>query len=218
MAATNQNGTEPAGWLTAQRLKAAMLVAEDELSDEQIIADVGVASRVTLWRWKENPAFQGAVAEHRIRLEASMSRFSVAKRRKRVEYLQALFDRQWSIMEQRADEAPQRLPENVSWGPGSNKPKYVAGMDTGLITHDVKSVGYGPDQELVDVYKVDTALSAEIRNTLKQAAQEVGQWTEKQEISKDGEELTQVLFVMPQKGSNPPVYAPKGAEQDGDSE
>ncbi len=75
----------------------------------------------------------------------------------------------------------------------------------------MKVVGYGDSAEVVDVFTVDTALMAEIRNTMKQAAQEVGQWTEKQEISKDGEELTQIIFTLPVKGSTPPIYV-DGAE------
>lgn len=81
------------------------------------------------------------------------------------------------------------------------------GGDTGLMVRSIKVVGNGEDAEAINLYSVDTALMAEIRNTLKQAAQEVGGWSEKRELSASGEgELTQIIFTMPTKGSNPPIF------------
>lgn len=176
--------------LTALQSRAAVLVADDELTDEAISAELGITSR-TLRNWKVQSAFQAAVTEHRARIAASISRFWIAKRRKRVQRLQQLADAAISVIEQRAaDPAMAEAP----------------GGDTGLVVRSVKVIGSGPDAEMVNVFTVDTALSAEIRNTLKQAAQEVGQWTEKREVGLGSEaELTQVLFVMPVKGSNPPI-------------
>lgn len=179
--------------LTAPQREAAILVADDELTDERIAAQVGVTSR-TLRTWKSYPEFQAAVADHRMRLEAAISRFWIAKRRKRVEKLQLLADKAVAVIEQRA--ADSSMDD-------------VPGGSTGVIVRDVKSVGYGTEAELVDVYKVDTALMAELRNLMKQAAQEVGQWSEKHEITKDTEELTQVIFFMPEKGSQPPIFPAK---------
>lgn len=177
--------------LTAVQSRAAILVADDELTDEAISAELGITSR-TLRNWKDRPVFQAAVAEHRARIAASISRFWVAKRRKRVKRLQELADAAISVIEQRA--ADPTLAD-------------VPGGTTGLMLRDVKVVGTGEDAERVDMYRVDTALMAEIRNTLKQAAQEVGDWTEKREVGLESDaELTQVVFVMPVKGSKPPIY------------
>ena len=63
----------------------------------------------------------------------------------------------------------------------------VAGGRTGLIVHNVKGVGKGEDFQLIDLYEVDTGLLKELREHEKQAAQELGQWTEKRELTgKDG--------------------------------
>ena len=48
---------------TGQRERAALLLAEDELSDEKIAEHVGIGSR-TLWRWKTYPEFTDRIAEH----------------------------------------------------------------------------------------------------------------------------------------------------------
>ena len=167
------------------------MVADDELTDDQIAAEAGVANR-TLYYWKELPTFQAEVAEHRARIAASISRFWIAKRRKRVAAVQNLLDGALSVIEQRATD-----PSMAD----------VPGGTTGLIVRDVKVVGTGNEAERVDVYRVDTALMAEIRNGLKQAAQEVGDWTEKREVSGMGDnELVQVIFTLPAKGSQPPIF------------
>lgn len=63
----------------------------------------------------------------------------------------------------------------------------VAGGKTGLIVHNVKGVGKGEDFQLIDLYEVDTGLLKELREHEKQAAQELGQWSEKHELTgKDG--------------------------------
>jgi hypothetical protein len=54
----------------------------------------------------------------------------------------------------------------------------AAGGTTGLLVRTVKSVGKGNDAELIDLYEVDTGLLREIREFSKQAAQELGQWTD----------------------------------------
>lgn len=192
----HENPAKTSKTLTAPQRKAAVLVAEDELTDEQIAADVGVSTR-TLYYWKGLPAFQAAAADHRQRIAASISRHWIAKRVKRVQRLQDLAEKAIAVIEQRA--ADPRMAE----APGGN---------TGLMTHTVKVVGYGETSEAVDVFTVDTALMAEIRNTMKQAAQEVGQWSEKHEVTKDSEELTQVLFVLPVKGSQPPIFPKESPE------
>lgn len=63
----------------------------------------------------------------------------------------------------------------------------AAGGETGLLVKTYKQVGSGENAQLVEEYAVDTGLLREMREHEKQAAQELGQWTEKQEIAgKDG--------------------------------
>ena len=77
----------------------------------------------------------------------------------------------------------------------------VAGGKTGLIVHNVKGVGKGEDFQLIDLYEVDTGLLRELRELEKQAAQELGQWTEKKDITSDGKALTNAtVIVLPDNG------------------
>jgi hypothetical protein len=57
--------------LTARRVKAAQLVAEDSLSDERIAAAVGI-SRRGLAKWKQQPAFIELVNEIAEKLAAEI--------------------------------------------------------------------------------------------------------------------------------------------------
>lgn len=49
--------------LTIRQERAALLVAEDALTDEAIVAEVGI-TRDTLHRWKKQTAFAAAVSAH----------------------------------------------------------------------------------------------------------------------------------------------------------
>ena len=51
--------------------------------------------------------------------------------------------------------------------------KSVPGGSTGLVTPTWKQLGTGDQMQLVPEYRANTALSAEIRLTLKQVAREV---------------------------------------------
>lgn len=143
-----------------------MLVAEDDLSNADIAAAVGVA-RQTLDLWKLRPEFKARAAEHVAELEAAVSRYAVAKRRKRVAIIQGQVDRLLGVIEERAVGMA-----GVSFGTG-----------TGLLVHQTKVVGTGQNQQTIDEYVVDTGTLKELREHLKQAAQEVGQWSDKQEVT-----------------------------------
>lgn len=59
----------------------------------------------------------------------------------------------------------------------------VPGGDTGLIVRQVKVVGTGKNAREIDEYKYDAALMQEIRELERHAATELGQWSEKQEVT-----------------------------------
>lgn len=71
----------------------------------------------------------------------------------------------------------------------------VAGGKTGLIVHNVKGVGKGEDFQLIDLYEVDTGLLKELREHEKQAAQELGQWTEKKDLTTNGQPLRFTISI-----------------------
>ena len=59
----------------------------------------------------------------------------------------------------------------------------ASGGTTGLLVRTLKSLGSGDALRIVEEYAVDTGLLRELREHERQAAQELGQWTEKHEHS-----------------------------------
>jgi len=57
----------------------------------------------------------------------------------------------------------------------------VPGGTTGLLVHDVKSIGNGRNAERVDLFRIDTGLLAELRALEMEVAKELGQWTDRSE-------------------------------------
>lgn len=170
---------------TKRREEAAKLVAEDELTNEQIAECLGV-TRQCLDKWKRHPDFQGRVAQLLAEIRAAILAEGIADRVKRVRAQNDRWDRMRRVIDERAED-PQFQD--------------VAGGRTGLIVHNVKGVGKGEDFRLIDLYEVDTGLLAEMRATEKQAAQELGQWTEKRDIVSDGRALNAAtIIVMPDNG------------------
>jgi hypothetical protein len=184
-----ENGSEKP--LTAPQARAAALVAADELSDAAIAAELGIGER-TLYRWKELPAFQGAVAAHVAKVQAAMLRLDVAKRHKRLAVLDDLHRKMLAVIEERGaamkDDAP--------------------GAGTGLIVRDLKVIGGGEHAQTVEVFAFDRAIVAEVRATHEQAAKELGQWTEKVEHGGAVERRVRVVLDEPL----PPPATPEPAE------
>ena len=172
----SQNATPPSQnvpqiGLTKQQIDAAALVAEDAQTDEEIAASVGVDRR-TLTRWKHDEDFIAEVRRLIEEYEKQILHVGIAQRRKRLDALNNRWHRMQKVIEARAVDPAHAV---------------AAGGDTGLLVRDVK----GAAGEIVEVFAVDTALLKEMRETEKQAAQEVGQWVEKiAETKPDGSQLT----------------------------
>ena len=168
---------------TKVRTDAAVLVAENALNDADIADRLGV-SRKTLFRWRQHPEFSARVADHVSDFEASTLRYEITRRRRRVAALQGRWEKLQAIVEQRAgcfgDDAP--------------------GADTGLLVRQYRSIRSGtsesgdPEYETVTEWVLDAPLLKELRETEKQAAQEVGQWTEKREVVGPGGGPIEVVF------------------------
>lgn len=74
----------------------------------------------------------------------------------------------------------------------------AAGADSGLM---VLTVRHLPGGGRTEEWAVDTGLLRELRELEKQAAQELGQWTEKKDITSDGKALTNAtVIVLPDNG------------------
>lgn len=151
---------------TGQSEDAAQLLADGRLTQQEIAGRIGV-DRKTLWNWRQHPEFAARVEEHLAAFRDEVRRRGLAMRERRVGALNDRWNRMQRVLEARADD--KELQE-------------VPGGTTGLVVKDVKGVGKGENFQLIDIYRVDTALLKELREHEKQAAQELGQWVEKQHI------------------------------------
>ncbi len=144
--------------MTGPRIAAARLVAEDELTDQQIADQFGI-HRATLETWKRAPEFRERVEHFTKQVGDKVLRYAVARKCKRLQAQQDRWERMHQVIAERAEaEVMQGVP----------------GGGTGLLTHTLKSIGGGDNARVVDEYTVDTGLLKEIRELEKQAAQEVG--------------------------------------------
>jgi hypothetical protein len=150
---------------TKGRSEAAVLLAEDELNDEQIAERAGV-SRRQLTTWKQHPTFRARIDELAAEFEQSFLRIGIARKRRRIAALNDRHQRMCRVIEERAAD-----PEMQE----------VAGGTTGLLVRQVKVIGTGEHARTVEEYAVDTGLLSEMRQTEKQMAQEVGDWVDKSE-------------------------------------
>lgn len=167
-----QNGTEAT--LTGKHLRAAVLEAADELTDEQIADAVGVA-RSTFNRWRAKPEYAAEVDRQKQAILAQALRLPIAKKHKRLSVLNDLHDKQLAVIDARA----------IEHGPNLK----IAGGATGLMVREFKMIGSGRDAQVVETYGVDVALLREIRGTQEQAAKEVGDWS-------DGSTITAIAAIQ----------------------
>lgn len=178
----NRKETQGFTW-TAQRTRAAILVAEDALSDEGIANALGI-NQSTLWRWKQHPAFAARVAEKVAALDRAVSRYRIARRRERIRILDQQQTRLLELQDARAVEYAGKVP----------------GGETGLMIPQVKIGGGGPDGPLVVTEWVRDDISPELRALQKQAAQELGQWSEKSTIDHTGGIRREIVVVGADEG------------------
>lgn len=162
-----QDLAEKAFEWTGRREQAALLVAQDELSNEEIAAACGV-KRQTLDFWKTFPQFKERVAEHVRAIREAVLTQGIANKVKRVKAM----DDRWNKLKRIADERG-----------AAAAMRSVSGGTTGYIVRQVKFDKFGGQ---IDEYAVDTGLLSELRALEKQAAQEVGDWVERKEHAGPG--------------------------------
>jgi hypothetical protein len=165
--------------LTKKQDQASLWLAEGERTEEAIAAALHL-NPITLWRWKQQPAFAAAVGAHKARWAAEIEQEGIANRQNRVN---ALNDR-WRLMQQviAARAADERMTGT--------------GHETGLLVRTYKPGKY----RVVEEYKVDAALLAELRAHEKQAAEELGQWTKKTDVTSGGKPLDLASLVLWARG------------------
>ena len=175
---------------TKARERAAKLVADDRLTNEQIAADVGV-SRRTLDNWKTWPEFQERVAQIVERTRKAILSRGIAVKANRVGSLHDRWERLQRVIEERAGDA---LVADVPGGTtGLLVPEPMLLKVQGEMGEDGRFIATGESQ-IVYKYAVDTGVLKELRDIEKQAAQELGQWTEK--VQHSGDEDAPIAFTL----------------------
>jgi hypothetical protein len=134
---------------SAKATEAALQVALDERTDEQIAAAAGV-SRRTLASWKLQPEIAGRVEGHRAEFREVARRRAIARSDRRLAALNERWQALRRVIEERAADPTMRA---------------VPGGTTGLLRP-------GP----LGTFVVDVALLRALLDHEKQAAQELGQW------------------------------------------
>jgi hypothetical protein len=169
--------------LSTSQVDAAAMVAEDRLTNDQIGAAIGV-TRKTIERWKSDAEFAARVAEIVEAARAEALRCGVAVKAERIRGYQDRYQRMRALLDARAAMG-QRLVAATQGDSDADrylrslfgKGELPPGLETGLLVKTVKVVGKVTEEE----WSVDTGLLSEMRACEKQAAQEMGDWTERQE-------------------------------------
>lgn len=169
-----QNGTD---FWTIERIKAAQLVAENRMTDAEIAKECG-SSRRQLLRWKSEPVFQARVKKIITQTADSLQKKGIRDKDRRLAKLDRIIRRIELVIKGRAADM-----------------EGVPGGQSGLLVRDYKG-----SQVLTDVYKFDAAMVKEYREAMKQAAIELGEWTEKRELTgTEGTSLLEPLAAALQK-------------------
>ena len=158
------------------RDRAAMLVARGGLPDAEIARQLGV-SAPSIWKWKQREDFQRWVDDYLVDWRRELSQIGLASKEARLAFLSDRHARMTQLLEERA-----------------NDPSLegVPGGSTGLLTRQIKIIGTGQSAQIVFEYTFDAALVRELREHERQAAQELGEWTERREITgRDGGPVAQ---------------------------
>jgi hypothetical protein len=138
--------------------RAAILSAEDELSDTEIARRCGITRR-TLMRWKKQPAMQQKTAEHLRLSKQRCERQMISERHKRIADVNVRWKGLQDIILER-----------------SNSPEMqgVPGGSTGLLRQ--RPVSFRRDGVVKMHYEVDRTLLKEMCHLEVAAARALGQW------------------------------------------
>lgn len=176
--------------LSTKQQRAAELVADDRLTNEQIAAQVEMTRR-TIDNWKTLPAFKERVQEIVLAARAEAMQHGIAVKEERVRGYQQRSRLMWQLLAARAErgrvlmeaaatgKTPGGLPLPDGWEKGKTPPP---GIETGLL---VKQTKFSPSGVEITEWAVDTGTLTSMLALEKQAAVEMGQWTEKSDVQHD---------------------------------
>lgn len=156
--------------MDARKARAARLVAEDNLTDEQIAGQAKVTDR-QLRNWKQEPAFRQAVSEHIAQITEQVLSQGIARLDKRLAAKQDRWRRLQRAIEEQADNP------DVKDRPGGK---------SGFLFHREIPTRFGTIEE----YTLQTGVSAEMRALEMDAARDTGQYVERLHVRFDPSALT----------------------------
>lgn len=179
---------------TGAREEAAVLVADDTLSDTEIAARVGVTRR-TLTNWRQHPEFAARVGDHVGALQAAMLRFRIAKKRERVKVLDDLHTAALGVVAARRARHRAEMGDDPEAAAAAGAKRVFgrvvpAEALTGLV---VEKETFTASGIRTSEWSVDTGLVREIRALHEQAAKELGQWVDRSEVS--GTQVVRIVGV-----------------------
>lgn len=148
------------------KLRAVMLVAADEMQDKDIAAEVGIGTK-TLYTWKSSPEFAARVQDARAEIAAGALRFAIAKKHNRIAWLDDLASRMRRTISDRAAAAAADDAAPIE-------------AHSGLYT--ARTVMASSGRSRTD-WSFDGQLVREYRSTLEQAARELGQISDRVEVT-----------------------------------
>ena len=146
---------------------AAELVARGNML-EPAIAELAGCSTRQLHNWTQGEYFQARLQHHLEVQRKAIEATGIAIRQNRIRAQ----NERWMAM--------QRV---ISERAAAVEYAQVPGWPTGLLVHNVRSIGGGKSAERVDLFEVDTGLLRELRELEKHTAIELGQWEEKSQHS-----------------------------------
>jgi hypothetical protein len=170
------------GQYRTKKHKAAILLAEDELTVTEVAKTLGI-SRSFLYEWKAEPEFQQIIGHYAGEIVADALKLPIAKKMWRVQVLNDGVLGDLEAKRLRGEYYASLLADNAETAMmrefGHAVPEWAA---TGKFVSQPKIAANG---KTVTEWAYDRALESAIESKLKQAAQELGQWVEqsKQDIN-----------------------------------
>lgn len=173
----------------ARMERAARLVAEDDLTDEQIAETIGISKR-QLERWKQLPDFKARVAQHVADITHQVMHSGYCRVDKRLQLLNTNVNRLEAIIGAKREQVlKEREAKRGELGEALDDDEEMEqhylktlgelaaqpGAETGLLIRKETPVKHGVQVE----HLIATHVIAEERALLKHIAQETGEWIER---------------------------------------
>lgn len=164
---------------------AARLCAEDLISRDGIAEQCNI-SRATLQRWLRVPVFNEWIEEHRTAQLQAVKDEGISNKQNRIRILAENTERLQRVIAERANDPLMADVPGGRTGVLVAEPMIIKLYDAGHPAEEDDDSIDGPikstrTSRVVYKFSVDTGTLKELRGTLQQAAQELGEWVEKGE-------------------------------------